>query len=404
MSDLLVSATGQVLQSALAQLRALPSWPDPTSGFAFKLFKALDRARPVGFSQPLRSVTPQLLRRAPELAAFGYVITETGTETQYEWAQAFDRLMGRDVYPSDRNSFVHNPLELLGMAFGVKECVVSSDAQRDWLINTIGYGISHREFMDVTARAAVSCAVGIVDPGRISVTESVRNSPAVAELKTEELLLLTGMEHLFPGSACLDIVAAEQEIATRVLSGGVPARDAAEAAALYLALDRAIERASLGLGPDTNPVAMIIAFCRRFPLFVARLQARQRGRTPLPVGDEYDVQDLLHAILKLHFEDVRPEEWTPSYAGNSSRTDFFLPRERAIIEAKMTRSGLGQKEVANQLIIDVARYAKMTQVDHLVCFVYDPEQRCTNPSALEDDLGQSEGRLRVSVVVCPRGT
>jgi hypothetical protein len=404
MSELLVSAIGPVLRNALAQLRALRSWPDPTSGFAYKLFKALDRTPPEAFSQPFRPANPQLLRRAPELAAFGYVIAETGTETPSDWAQAFDRLMGRDAYPSDRNSFVHNPLELLGIAFGVRECAATTDAQRAWLIDTIGCGISNHQFMDVTARAAVSCAVGIVDPGRISVTASLRSNPVVTKLKTEELLLLTAIEHLFPDSTSLDVVAAEQELAIRVLSAGAPARDAAEAAALYLSLDRAIQRASLGLGPDTNPVTMIIAFCRRFPLFVARLQARQRGRTPFPIGDEYDVQDLLHAILKLQFDDVRPEEWTPSYAGNSSRTDFFLPRERAIIEAKMTRSGLGQKEVANQLIIDVARYAKMAQVDHLVCLVYDPERRCSNPSALEDDLGQSEGRLRVSVVVCPRGT
>ena len=212
------------------------------------------------------------------------------------------------------------------------------------------------------------------------------------------------MEHFFPGSAALDVVAAEQEIATRVLSAGAPARDASEAAALYHSLDRAIQRVSSGLGMSTDPVGMIIAFCRRFPLFVSQLQGRQRGRSSFPVGDEYDVQDLLHAILKLHFDDVRPEEWTPSYAGSSSRTDFFLPHERTIIEAKMTRSGLAQKEVTNQLIIDVARYAKMPQVDHLVCLVYDPERRCTNPSALEDDLGQGHGRLRVSVVVCPRGT
>jgi hypothetical protein len=112
----------------------------------------------------------------------------------------------------------------------------------------------------------------------------------------------------------------------------------------------------------------------------------------------------LHAILKLHFDDVRPEEWTPSYAGNASRIDFLLPRERTIIEAKMTRQHLGQKEVANELIVDVARYAKFPNVDNLVCLVYDPDRRCPNPAALEDDLANSEGRLRVVAVVCPRGT
>ena len=66
------------------------------------------------------------------------------------------------------------------------------------------------------------------------------------------------------------------------------------------------------------------------------------------MDDEYDVQDLMHAILRLHFDDVRPEEWTPSYAGKSSRIDFLLPGERTIIEVKMTRHGLGQKEVADE--------------------------------------------------------
>jgi hypothetical protein len=401
---LLLSSIGRVSQTARGKLRALPSWPDPTSGFAYKLWKALDLAPLDGFSQPLRPATPQLLRRAPELAAFGYVITETGNETQSDWAQAFERLMGRDAYPSDRNSFVYNPLELLGIAFGVKECAETTDLQRAWLVDTIERGISDCRFVDFMTRAAITCAAAIVDPGRISVTALVCSSPVIKELKTEELLLGSAIEHLCPGCASLDVMAAEEEIATRVLSEGVPSRDAAEAAAVHVSLDRVIQRAALDLGRGIDPVTTIIALCRRFSLFVDRLQGRQRNRSPFVIGDEYDVQDLLHAILKLHFDDVRPEEWTPSYAGSSSRTDFLLPRERSIIEAKMTRSGLGQKEVANQLIIDIARYSKMPQVDHLVCLVYDPDRRCANPSALEDDLAQSDGRLRVDVVVCPRGT
>jgi hypothetical protein len=67
---------------------------------------------------------------------------------------------------------------------------------------------------------------------------------------------------------------------------------------------------------------------------VERLQNRQRRRAPFEVADEYDVHDLLHAILKLHFDDVRPEEYTPSYAGSASRVDFFLPKERLVVEAK----------------------------------------------------------------------
>lgn len=111
---------------------------------------------------------------------------------------------------------------------------------------------------------------------------------------------------------------------------------------------RAVERLVAAPVLNADPVATVVALCRRFQLFVDRLQTRQRSRQSLAVADEYDVQDLLHAVLKLHFDDVRPEEWTPSYADNASRIDFLLPRERTIIEAKMTRQNLGQKAVANE--------------------------------------------------------
>jgi hypothetical protein len=195
----------------------------------------------------------------------------------------------------------------------------------------------------------------------------------------------------------------EEEILRRVLGGPIHLRDGADAVALYIALTKAVDRSLTHPDLNTEPVAKIAALCRRFQLFVDRLNKRQRNRQPFSISDEYDVQDLLHAILRLHFDDVRPEEWTPSYAGRASRVDFYLPRERTIVEAKMTRHNLGQKEITDQLIIDKERYSKMAHVTELVCFVYDPERRCHNPSALQTDLQDGQGRLRVMAVVCPRG-
>ena len=110
------------------------------------------------------------------------------------------------------------------------------------------------------------------------------------------------------------------------------------------------------------------------------------------------MQDLLHAILKLHFDDVRPEQHTPSFAGNASRVDFYLPAE-----AKMTRSSLGQKEVTDQLINDVARYSKFDGIDTLVCLVIDPDRRCKNPDSVENDVQGTGSRLTVRAIVCPKG-
>ena len=45
------------------------------------------------------------------------------------------------------------------------------------------------------------------------------------------------------------------------------------------------------------------------------MQRRYADRPPIVIADEYDVQDLIRTILVAMFDDVRPEEWTPSYAG-----------------------------------------------------------------------------------------
>lgn len=112
-------------------------------------------------------------------------------------------------------------------------------------------------------------------------------------------------------------------------------------------------------GSQPEPVETRLArLFRRFHVVQQQLRTRHDRRSTLRIKDEYDVQDLLHALLRLEFDDVRGEEWTPSYAGGSSRMDFLLPEHDLVIEAKMSRKGLGAKELGGQLLIDVGRYRK----------------------------------------------
>jgi len=111
----------------------------------------------------------------------------------------------------------------------------------------------------------------------------------------------------------------------------------------------------------------------------------------------------MRALLILHFEDVRPEEVTPSVGGKSGRMDFLLKGERLVVETKMTRRGLDQKAVGDELIIDMRRYRAHPDYRTLVCFVYDPGGFCHAPAALENDLSDQDGDFRTVVVVCPRG-
>ena len=141
--------------------------------------------------------------------------------------------------------------------------------------------------------------------------------------------------------------------------------------------------------------------CDRFHLFARQLKTRHSNRSTIEIIDEYDVQDLFHALLTLYFDDIKDEEPTPSYAGGSSRVDFLLKQEQTIIELKKTREKLTDKEVGEQLIIDITRYKSHPDCKTLICFVYDPERRIKNPRGLENDLSKTTDGMIVKVFIRP---
>lgn len=161
--------------------------------------------------------------------------------------------------------------------------------------------------------------------------------------------------------------------------------------------------AAATLDPSNDGFALIEHICSRFHLVAKQLRTRYSDRESLIVNDEYDVQDLLHALLKVNFEDIRPEEWTPSYAGASSRVDFLLKEEQIIVEVKKTRETLKAKHVGEQLIVDIQRYRAHPDCKKLICFVYDPDGWVANPRGLESDLSRKEDEFEVKVLIVPKG-
>lgn len=148
-----------------------------------------------------------------------------------------------------------------------------------------------------------------------------------------------------------------------------------------------------------DPVATVERLAKNFHLFVGQLRHRHANRPQLEIKDEYDVQDAFHALLRLFFDDIRDEEWTPSYAGGSSRIDFLLTNEEIVIEVKKTRSGLRDKEVGEQLLIDIQRYQTHQRCKLLIAFIYDPDKLIKNPAGLSSDLDRHGDVLDVKVII-----
>ena len=88
--------------------------------------------------------------------------------------------------------------------------------------------------------------------------------------------------------------------------------------------------------------------------------------------------------------------------GNPLEWIFYSKKEKIVVEVKMTRKGLTDKEIGDQLIVDIERYKGHPDCDTLICFVYDPEGRIANSHALSRDLQtQSRDDLKIIIVVEP---
>ena len=155
-------------------------------------------------------------------------------------------------------------------------------------------------------------------------------------------------------------------------------------------------------GSDQAPLSLIRKICLRFHSVVRQLRLRKDYRPTLEVEDDYDLQDLFCALLRVEFDEVATEEWIPPYADGAPRTTFFVNKDQIAILTRKTRPGLTTKELADQITADAAYYREQGRCSTLLCFMYDPEGRIGSPKRLETTLTSVHEHYRVEVLVAPK--
>jgi hypothetical protein len=145
--------------------------------------------------------------------------------------------------------------------------------------------------------------------------------------------------------------------------------------------------------PKLQALAVLETMLRRLPRVIRELRVRQGDRPPFRVVEERDLEDLVRALLPLHFDDIRPEGRTPSYAA-CTRMDFLLPAERIAIAIKFARPGIRE-----QLQEDAAYYRRERKCRTLLGFVYDPETSIREPHVFESACSSKEDDLDVRCIV-----
>ncbi|WP_205125824.1 hypothetical protein [Plantibacter flavus] len=150
---------------------------------------------------------------------------------------------------------------------------------------------------------------------------------------------------------------------------------------------------------ELDAVEVVYKLGEKMLLVERELSHRHDSRSTLTVTDEYDSQDLFRSLLRIFFDDVRPEVVSPQYAGGSSRVDFVLPEYELAVELKFTRNSLPDRKLGEELIIDRDRYSTLGEVRHLVCLVFDHTGILRNPRGLEKDLVREASKDEFAVTV-----
>lgn len=119
--------------------------------------------------------------------------------------------------------------------------------------------------------------------------------------------------------------------------------------------------------PSTD-VSLLLQLCARLPLAAKPLARRRKGKGSLKIGDEYDAQDLLQAIIRAYFQHAISEEPIKKLANTkSTRADLAIEALGTIIELKYVRDPNDQSRIVDELALDLLYYE---QWEHLRTFVY----------------------------------
>jgi hypothetical protein len=252
-----------------------------------------------------------------------------------------------------------------------------------------------RQAPTASASTPPPAAASIPPPGpAVSSTQEIRQ--AAAPSANIPAPATAGMPP--PGPA----VSSTQEIRP---ASGQPAHSPAPAPTVSVQSTVAIDTHDI---PPFQPLSeqetlkLVRKVCLRLHAVARQLRLRKDSRPTVEIEDDYDLQDLLRALLKMEFDEVGTDEWTPPYAGSVPRTTLLLNREQIAIVAKKTRSGMTTKEIAEQVSADSAFYSARNRCTTLFCFVYDPEGRIGSPKRLETDLTRVSDRYNVEVLVAPK--
>src|SRR5581483_1713049 len=125
--------------------------------------------------------------------------------------------------------------------------------------------------------------------------------------------------------------------------------------------------ADLDPGVPEPEIGLVLSLCQRLPAAARILGNRQHGKPPFEISDEYDVQDLLHAVLRAYLKYSVHEEPLGKIGGaRSGRADVAIEELGTIIEVKIVRGPGDQQRLVDEYANDLLLYTAWPPLKNLI--------------------------------------
>lgn len=188
---------------------------------------------------------------------------------------------------------------------------------------------------------------GLKDGGEIKITHTPEPARVYAD-RHYARMQRSGVADLATNPALLPLGQGEDHTYDLLFSGGIQA------------------------APDAD-VELVIRLCQRLPQTARILANRARkGKQPFEISDEYDVQDLLHGVLRAYVKYSVQEDPLPKMGGaKSSRADISIEELGTLIEVKYVHRPDDQKRIFEEYSQDLVLYTKWPYLKTLVFLVYN---------------------------------
>ncbi len=140
---------------------------------------------------------------------------------------------------------------------------------------------------------------------------------------------------------------------------------------------------STNVTPDSQ-TDLVVLLCSRLKKSAQILGNRTRkGKKSYEITDEYDVQDLLQALLRALLKYSVSEDPIGKVAGTkSARADISIEELGIIIEVKYVRTPSDQRAMFEQYSEDLVLYSKWDKLKTLIYMIYNSDD-LSDPESLE---------------------